>query len=314
MSDSYRPAQPKSSEYRPDVNTGHSRPRQERNQQSNRERGGARNRGNFTRKAAERPFLITTRASTPELMPGMEEGDGPAVKYRALEELSDSDEADMDVSTDDENESKDSGSEEQPRKKQARTDLNKSADGESVPRWSNPDPYTVLPPPDESQRKKMDVVKLIRKARVVSSSDAASKPEVVTDDFISFDFNDEIQEDDDEDEEMANDQNGNGVPGAPTGPRGFSHRENVQKFASPRTKDGKPGPPALDISSDPALSSRKRTIDDKIKDPPAPPAKFTLPKGASDGTVVGMWRVIPGASPTPWCTVDHAATENMGYW
>lgn len=314
MSDSYRPAQPKSIEYRAGHSAGHSgNNRQERNHRSGRGRGGPRNRGAFTRKAAERPFLVSTRASTPELMPGMEEADGRAVKYRALEELSDSDEADMDVSSDGEN---DRSAEEQPKKKQARTDLNKSADGDSVPRWSNPDPYTVLPPPDESQRKKMDVVKLIRKARVVSSSDAASKTEPVADDFISFDFNDDVEVNEEESEESLNDQNGSGVPGAPTGPRGFSHLENVQKLTSPNTKDGKSGRSILDTSSDPALGSRKRTINDEIKDGHYPPAKqtFILPKRASDGSIVSGWRVNTTISPTPWCTVDHAATENMGYW
>lgn len=305
MSDSYRPAPPRSGEYRNDGNNGHSRT-QDRNRQPNRGRGGARGRGTWSNKAADRPFLLSTRASTPELMPGMEEADGPAVKYRALEDLSDSDEADMDVSSDDENERKDLGSEEQPKKKQARTGLENSADGESAPRWSNPDPYTVLPPPDESQRKKMDVVKLIRKARVASSSESATKTEAVADDFISFDFNDEGQDSTDE-------ENGIGVPGAPKGPRSHRHPKDTRHLPSPSLTGVNPSRRELDTSSDPALGSRKRNYNDEIKDAPLLPIKPTSSRSV-EGSIVKAWQAVAGVSNTPWCTVDHAATENMGHW
>jgi len=305
MSDSYRPAPPRSGEYRSGDNNGHARI-QDRNRRAGRRPGGARGRGTWSNKAADRPFLVSTRASTPELMPGMGEADRPTVKYLALEDLSDSDEADMDVSSDDENDGKDLGSEEQPKKKQARTGLENSTDGESVPRWSNPDPYTVLPPPDESQRKKMDVVKLIRKARVVSSSEPATKTEVVADDFISFDFNDEGQDSTDE-------ENGNGVPGAPKGPRGHRHPENIRHLPSSNLRGVKPSRHELDTSSDPALGSRKRNYGDEIKDAPLLPIKPTSSKPVG-GSIVKAWQAVAGVSDTPWCTIDHAATENMGYW
>jgi non-canonical poly(A) RNA polymerase PAPD5/7 len=246
-------------------------------------------------------------------MPGMEETDGPAVKYRALEDLSDSDEADMDVSSDDEIERKDLGSEEQPKKKQARINQEKAADGESVPRWSNPDPYTVLPPPDESQRKKMDVVKLIRKARVVSSSDSATKTEVVADDFISFDFNDEGKEDLDQSQDSTIEENGNGVPGAPKGPRGQRHPGDIRNMPGSNLTGLRLSRRGLDTSSDPTLGSRKRNFEDEIKDAPLLPIKPTTSKPA-EGLIVEAWQAIAGVSDTPWCTIDHAATENMGFW
>jgi non-canonical poly(A) RNA polymerase PAPD5/7 len=246
-------------------------------------------------------------------MPGMEEGDGARIKYRAVEDLSDSDEAEMDVSSDDENERKDLGSEEQPKKKQPRTELNNSADGDSVPRWSNPDPYTVLPPPDESQRKKMDVVKLIRKARVVSSSGSATKTEAVTDDFISFDFNDEGKEDFDQSQDSIDEENGIGVPGAPKGPRGHKHPEDLRHIPNSNPGGVKSIRRVLDTSSDPALGSRKRNFQDVIKDVPLLPIKPTSSKPAG-GSIVEAWKTIAGVSDTPWCIVDHAATENIGYW
>jgi len=263
--------------------------------------------------------------------------DAGIVRYKAVDDMSDSDEAEMDLS-DDENDE-----DQQPRKKLARTE-NKAADGDSVPKWSNPDPYTALPPPDESQRKKKDVVKLIRKARVTAATENTVKP-ATTDDFISFD-------DLGDDQEMDNniiptDEAGYGVPGAPTGPRGQqaqapnnSHlRENgtTQKHfeepvglsgRGPTTSTSKiqielpnkppaklPKKPAavIDLTSDPSLGNRKRNIRDEIKGPPiihGPSGQ----KRPSDGKIVTSWKVKAGCSPTPWIEMDHSHTTNMGLW
>jgi hypothetical protein len=67
------------------------------------------------------------------------------------------------------------------------------ATGDNGPRWSNPDPYTTLPSPDESQRKKKDTVKFICKVRSNTGSDSAAKTEATTDYFNSFDFGDDDQ-------------------------------------------------------------------------------------------------------------------------
>jgi len=99
-------------------------------------------------------------------------------KYIPIEDVSDSSEAEMDMSDDEE----DDDASAEPKKKQVKT-MNKAADGDSVPKWSNPDPYTALPPVEES-RKKKDVVKLIRKARVEAATSKAETSPV--DDFISF--------------------------------------------------------------------------------------------------------------------------------
>jgi non-canonical poly(A) RNA polymerase PAPD5/7 len=205
-------------------------------------------------------------------MPGMEETEGTIPKYMALEDLSDSDEAEMDVS-DDEGDKSDHEEEEQPKKKQVRTEAKVSADGDSVPRWSNPDPYTALPPPDESSHKKKDVVKLIRKARVTASLNEATKSAAETDDFISFDFGNDNIAGADEHAATSDDESVVEVPGASTGPRNgtrnYSHREEVlgprdaARSLELTTPTGKSR--AIDTSTDPDLGNRKRTHDDKIK-------------------------------------------------
>jgi non-canonical poly(A) RNA polymerase PAPD5/7 len=265
-------------------------------------------------------------------MPGMDE-DAGIVRYKAVDDMSDSDEAEMDVSDDEDDE------DQQPRKKLARTE-NKAADGDSVPKWSNPDPYTALPPPDESQRKKKDVVKLIRKARVTAATENTVKP-ATTDDFISFD-------DLGDDQEMANsfnsaDEVGYGVPGAPTGPRGQQAQapNNFRENGYPQSKAEEPvesnsrGPTTskiqielpnrphanlpkkptavIDLTSDPSLGNRKRNIRDEIKGPPMihGPSGQRAP---SDGKIVASWRAKAGRPSTPWIEMDHSQTSNMGLW
>ncbi|RFU24261.1 hypothetical protein B7463_g12075, partial [Scytalidium lignicola] len=301
--------------------------------------GNANYRGRYgPRTASDREFLKGNRAPTPERMPGMEEGETQGIRFKSIDEMSDSEEEDMDISGD-ENDEEDG----QPKKKQARSEK-RPADGDSVPRWSNPDPYTALPPPDESQRKKKDVVKLIRKARV--STERAGKPAPETDDFISFNFGDEENEELEEEDENSYHPHETppvGVPGAPTGPR-FSHRANLRDQWIPSPAD-EPIPPkalvemsldgqsrkgnelgniprgpreggpihALDSNPDPALGNRKRTIDDKIKGPPV----TTLQKGrpqVSKGNILKEWMALSGSIATPWIEFDHSHTANMGVW
>ena len=289
------------------------------------QRGGYRGRG-APRLASDREFLKVNRSPTPELMHGMEEVDDRVIKYRPVEDLSDSDEAEMDISGDD-NEDDD-----QPKKKQARTER-KAADGDSIPKWSNPDPYTALPPPDESHRKKKDVVKLIRKARVEKSSGEIVKSDAAPDDFISFDFGDE-EDDQDDDDFIPGKPPGNGVVGAPTGPKSlrFTKQQQNSVPAPESAQIVSDGPSnfanVIDLTSDPTLGSRKRTIRDEIKDTPtlqralakgndlqdAPRLHKTV-KGKPppvNGTIQQQWQPRQGTTSTPWIDIDHLDTANMG--
>jgi non-canonical poly(A) RNA polymerase PAPD5/7 len=241
-------------------------------------------------------------------MPGMEEEEEHAPKYMPLEDLSDSDETDMDLS-DSENEAS-GDSAEQPKKKQAKTETG-AADGNSVPKWSNPDPYFVLPPVDESTHKKKDVVKLIRKARVQDAMNALPKPGADADDFISFDFGDEDEAEESEKESEADgpadrihDQS-----------NGFSHRDEIVGPRPPKQDLDVATPPAkaraMEPNTDSDLGNRKRTYDDKIKGPSMVPKP--VPRGASSGKITSEWRAKDGIDPTPWL-LDHSETANLGAW
>lgn len=217
-------------------------------------------------RTSARPLLVSKRQATPEPVDGPKDGKQESRKFLAVDEITDSDEADMDVS------SAEGDGSQPPRKKPSlgsRTDTAANA-----PKWSNPDPYTVLPPPDESQTKKRDVVKLIRKARIQSTQIRSEEQNAVAsnDDFISFDF-------DDQELDL--------VPAnAPRGPRNLHARDG-----------------------DPSLGNRKRTYDDKIVGPSR--RQRMLPFDL-DGSIVLAWRPIFSKNPTPWINPAESPAFSLG--
>lgn len=149
-----------------------------------------------------------------------------------------------------------------------------STEASSAPRWSNPDPYTVLPPVDESQRKKRDVVKLIRKARVAAEKGDDIQNEVAANsDFISFGFDDEYTGE----EHVVRP----GVPGAPTGPR-QSNDNSIYQGAM----NGAPGTSMVSTSTEkmgppPGLLIKPEIPVSKVK-LPGPPKAGLPPKPAAN--------------------------------
>jgi non-canonical poly(A) RNA polymerase PAPD5/7 len=66
------------------------------------------------------------------------------------------------------------------------------------PKWSNPDPYYLIPPLDESRAKRKDVVQLLRKAKVEAQNTAPAANAVSRNaDFIGFGDDDDDEERDD---------------------------------------------------------------------------------------------------------------------
>lgn len=193
------------------------------------------------------------------------------MKFAPVSELSDSEEADMDVSDD----SDDYDDESHPRKRRA-IDPSFSSNAAPVeppaPKWSNPDPYTVLPPPDESRSGKVDVVKLIRKSRVNAPESQSAKTDAVTtnEDFISLGGLGD--EDENEDNET------NAPENAPKGPR----------------RDMEPAP-----------GSRKRTHEDELKGFSRKTGK-PMSRYYPDASILDEWRKEPYQTGTPWLTLMPA--------
>jgi non-canonical poly(A) RNA polymerase PAPD5/7 len=155
---------------------------------------GYRGRGGFKKAAPYERALLQHRDDGAEQAMGVEEGSN---RFRNPDEMTDDEEADMEVQNDesDHGEGQDEGEIREGNAKAARTQVVKRADGDSVPKWSNPDPYTALPPPDETTGKKTDFVKLIRKAKNQEAEKTAAHNSVAAnDDFISFGDEDDAGE------------------------------------------------------------------------------------------------------------------------
>lgn len=210
----------------------------------------------------------------------------------------------MEISSKSSDSESDSDNPEEPSRKKARTEA--TSDEAAAPKWSNPDPYTACPPPDETTKRKKDFVQLIRKARVEedeAKAAATAKPE----NFISFDFSD--------DEEQSTQANSSRKPSPP-----YEPPPPLPPGPAPSTLPPKPpsGPrdtkvPETQASQDRNgnLGSRKRTVDDEIK-PPDYQIKKTNMK-ASKGTVSAQWSAKKNEDPCPWATVDHSATRDMAF-
>lgn len=211
-----------------------------------------------------------------------------------------------------------------------------------IPKWSNPDPYTVLPPTNEA-RKRKDVVKLIRKARIVTEKGVVEQNQVAAnDDFISFGYGDELATDEEEGSfssplsDAGIDKRD--VPKAPLGPKGFSHLQHLrdQDFQS----SGPPGvgsssvsanimgpPPGLvrdnpgmatfktEPMQDAALGNRKRTHDDRIKSTFEPTVKRKARFSESSiGSLTEDWFPTRNVDPTPWVNDEsNFPCENAGF-
>ncbi|KAI1777019.1 hypothetical protein F4818DRAFT_408849 [Hypoxylon cercidicola] len=272
-------------------------------------------------KTSDRPLLVKNYDDHPELMLG----DTTArVTYRDADELSDSDETEMDISEGSDSEVA------EPATKRARTSATVPTNAEQeVPRWSNPDPYTALPPPDESTRKKKNMVHLIRKARVGAE---AKNPAVPIEglDFISCDFSDDdnakggakqksrMLPNGAAAETSARQATSNKVPtslsGASTLPpkppvsTNQQRTENTDHLGSNSAASGTKNNP-VDLTASTSFGSRKRTFDDAIKLPHT--SLKPASKMRADGGVVWLWKASDDENPCPWAVVDHSATLSV---
>jgi len=133
------------------------------------------------RPAHERAILKRSgRATTPEQLEGMNNERTARFKYLDLD-------SDIDLA---DSSSRDHDESDGPRKR-AKVDTPQE---QPKPKWSNPDPYTALPPPDCLGAPKRDIVQMIRKAKVETGPKAEEATAVKENaDFISFSL-DSMQE------------------------------------------------------------------------------------------------------------------------
>ena len=259
-------------------------------------------------------------------------------KYLDTGDVDDSDEADMDQSDSDRENGEifevgmdgniESSGQEPPTKR--RNNGEPKDDAGTVPKWSNPDPYTLLPPVNESSGKKKDPVETIRKYRKSGEEKAVEANQVsANDDFISFNFDEEesssnLSEADTEEDggvklyaEFPKQTGASSTARSREAPSSNGQRASeLRRHSSPvsqtRKTNGKPKQSVrnerqsivLDIveqysngydHQDTSLGSRKRTIDDEIKG-----SAFRPPNQKKIYGLLEEWYPARGSNPVPW--------------
>jgi len=173
-------------------------------------RGGRRRRDQYSgrggaNRISDRPLLRTKQTTVENRVFA---DPNAQAKFRRLDELTDSEEEVM-------AQSEDTGDDEErmPPANAAAAVENENRK-KTTAKWSDPNPYTSLPPPSEATGKRRDFVKLIRKARVAATRQQGLVAQ--DQDFISFD--------------MSLDESSSQPsppPSAPTGPRATMDRTTV---------------------------------------------------------------------------------------
>lgn len=303
---------------------------------------------------AERPLLRSRQETEPEQMFGIVDIAGVTKRFISTDDMSDSDGELMEESESDNDKSGgvslitpgpeailgdfSPDSSERPAKRRA-LEVKKPVESVSaISKWSNPDPYTVLPPIDDKQRKKRDVVKIIRRARV--STEKAVIPQsqaAANDDFISFGFEEEntdIEENVTQEPARSNNRpNGSGMPEVPSGPRQFSHRDNLRD-QDPQNAPGSQSmhlsaeamgpPPGLGAMANSASNYNISQDDDSSRrtpyyyersrfNPPLKRKRLAGKEAVSENLIEDWWPEV-STEVTPWLENRRVRqSENAGF-
>lgn len=213
------------------------------------------------------------------------------VRFNAL--VSSSEESDDDRAGD-----PNSSSEEEGEIRRKRFKVDAPAPKPEAPKWSNPDPYSALPPTENIGAPKKDIVQVIRKAKNASAPKTdMSQGAAQNADFISFTFEDDVSNDQVSIAHSDGYRSGPSPRRSPSmsGEGSFNRNHTANGDDMPplplkrsardrRTAAPRPQPIDLTDSGDdlPPRKSRKRQLSpiDLTSDnegPPSPPTGFVMP-------------------------------------
>lgn len=267
---------------------------------------------------------------------GVPEG---TARYLNPEDIDDSEEEEMDESASDIEDDKpprngldasmDDASVEPPAKRQ---DVGmKGSDDADRPKWSNPDPYSVLPPIDHMAGKRKDPVETIRKLRKVRDEASERRSQVVAnDDFISFDVDPALSQSPRSDDQDSASESDGGV--RLSNDLKTSHQLKRQENRPRETRNGRDlnsndvdssgqglsnilviphGDIILDIPDEDLVTNssdgRKRTRDSHIK------GRYGRPKIPKATGLLPTFFPIKGMNPVPWVKSSGYVTTNAGF-
>ena len=313
-----------------------------------------RGRGNTHHATADRPLLQLQRGgSTPERMIGMNDHERSENRFLDVDDMSDSAEEAMEESEQDDYEPtlnptladdrntaiEEEGNEKSKMACDREPNINDEMKATKIdnpipPKWSNPEYYTALPPPDDSHRKKRDVVKLIRKARVSTDKVTNIHSQVATnDDFISFGTEEDTVMELDGNSNLGNSRSyGRAVEARFATKSSTSHqpRYSPSSTYAPGT-DGQTlssnalGPPPSKVfgSNDnwPGTAAevlsgnlkRKRSVDISETESLRAPKRKKGVNRFTNGYVLDEWVSPKPSNPIPWVVRDHRMTTLSGF-
>jgi non-canonical poly(A) RNA polymerase PAPD5/7 len=249
------------------------------------------------------------------------------------------------ITSDEESDAASTGGDDGPRNKRVKTEADVAA-ADSVPKWSNPDPYTVLPPTDFSVAPKKDIVQTIRKAKVEAASQKASTNAIKENaDFISFnDFEEDSEEEQEEEQTELHEETTYAAPQEV--PQDIPQVPQQAPRAQPTSKDDQEEgeieedgeinePPGVDLGFAITPQFRNNPPPSTFP-PPAPPADVSMalqdyppagpstnaskgtkrkhreePNASSAGYIDSHWQQ-DGSDPTPWLREDATFTAYVG--
>ena len=289
-------------------------------------------------------------------MLGVTEG---AAKYLKAEDVDDSSEQEMDQSDSDREDGEllnhgFDGNEEtetiEPPAKRRETS-NGDKDAADLPKWSNPDPYFVLPPIDDTLNKRKDPVGIIRKYRRVAEERPTETNQVsANDDFISFEMDGgPLAEPNISPSEHDSDEGGVRIAGLPRGPRESRTRQtggarmaqdvlagaqslNASGFHDLTTHRATPNAPehmVLDIDSGGSIYTNKH--EDLARFADDGDSSFGSRKRTHDDQIKGSsarvapkrhlpgpgllaeWQPLRGTNPIPWLVRSEIMTIQAGF-
>jgi non-canonical poly(A) RNA polymerase PAPD5/7 len=278
---------------------------------------------------------------------GMKEG---ASKFKPVDDLfiSDSDDdSPMDLESPD--------TEDGPSTKRLKTgdDDDAAALAEEKPKWSNPDPYYLIPPLDESRGKRKDVVHLLRKAKVETEKSGGVTNAVSRNaDFIGFSDEDEqefardgLSEEGEIDSDQHMQPDGNRDSGAqpktarngtsatslqpaatlPAPGSSFSHRQNLHQLSETNimvAQDVAIQPTPRQETADIDVLDEARALLQQYKEEATVQSQKQKNDATqqgkkrkldADGGITKPWTAKDRASSAPW-HIDHSAASSTTFW
>lgn len=214
------------------------------------------------------------------------------------------------------------------RRKRFKVDTGPPAPKPDMPKWSNPDPYSALPPVEAIGAPKKDIVQVIRKAKNDVAPSHSMTQAAENADFISFTFDDNFNDDKAStgQADTLNDasSDASSVMGhfTPMNVDNARDADTAPSFRLPQSYGGEhklpPRPPPVDLDSGPpspppgfVMPSDEELVRQYVGQPQGKKRKHDE-QSKGKGDITDAW-AANWTNSTPWCLKSHSQTADIGF-